>query len=59
MTAALEGEGSAIEVILEKAPQAANSEKRASRKAAEEERPATLAERIRALQKSARQNKAS
>jgi chromosome segregation ATPase len=59
MTAALEGEGSAIEAILEKAPQAANSEKRASRKAAEEERPATLAERIRALQKSARQNKAS
>lgn len=59
MTAALEGEGSAIEAILEDAPQAANSEKRPSRKAAEEERPATLAERIRALQKSARQNKAS
>jgi amino acid transporter len=59
MTAALEGEGSAIEAILQMAPKPANAKSPRAPAGAEEGQPVTLAERIRALQSSARQNKAS
>jgi chromosome segregation ATPase len=59
MTAALEGEGSAIEAIIQMAPKPANAEAPRPPAGAGEGQPVTLAERIRALQSSARQNKAS
>jgi hypothetical protein len=55
MTAALEGNNSPINEILAKAPRLDGSD---SEPADKSERPATLAERIRALQQTVRQNKA-
>ena len=60
MTAALEGEGSAINEVLAAASRqtSAKSSKAARLAEAGSDRPATLAERIRALQETAKQNKA-
>jgi chromosome segregation ATPase len=56
MTAALEGDNSPIGNILAKAPRLEGPGRNAVSE--EKERPATLADRIRALQQTARQNKA-
>lgn len=58
MTAAIEGEGSAINTILSSAPRLDGGPSTARAKDGDAERPSTLAERIRALQGTARQTKA-
>lgn len=58
MTAAIEGEGSAINTILSSAPRLDGGPSTGRAKDADAERPSTLAERIRALQGTARQTKA-